>query len=104
MPGGPFGPPGIHPGVVMENYLNMARRYLWIFAEIGFLLVLVSLLAHLVLGEASGGFIKGVYDNVVAFGKDVPSATLLGVAALMLLVWYIQQRTAENREKQAKRK
>lgn len=88
----------------MENYLNMARRYLWTFAEIGFLLVLLSVLIHLVLGEASGGFIKGVYDNVVAFGKDVPSATLLGVAALMLLVWYIQQRTAENREKQAKRK
>jgi len=86
------------PGVVMENYLNMARRYLWIFAEIGFLIVLVSLLVHLVLGDASGGFVKGIYDNVVKFGKDVPSATLLGVAVLMLLVWYIQQRIAERRK------
>jgi hypothetical protein len=87
------------PGVVMEIYLNMARRYLWIFAEIGFLIVLVSLLVHLVLGDASGGFVNGIYDNVVKFGKDVPSATLLGVAVLMLLVWYIQQRTAERRAK-----
>jgi hypothetical protein len=45
-----------------------------------------------VLGPSSGGFVKDVYDNLVAFGNAVPGATLLGIGALMLLVWYIQQR------------
>jgi hypothetical protein len=76
----------------LDRYLEKARRYLWILAEVAFLIVLVSVLLHLMLGQYSGGFVKGVYDNLVAFGRDVPAATLLGVGALMLLVWYIQQR------------
>jgi hypothetical protein len=76
----------------LDKYLDTARRYLWLAAEIAFLIVLVSVLLHLMLGQNSGGFVKGVYDNLVAFGRDVPGATLLGVGALMLLVWYIQQR------------
>jgi hypothetical protein len=79
----------------MIRYLDKARRYLWTIVEIGFLLVLLSLLVHLVLGPSSGGFVQGVYDNLVAFGKDVPSATLLGVGLILLLVWYIQQRMSE---------
>ncbi|HXY89165.1 MAG TPA: hypothetical protein VEH75_00955 [Xanthobacteraceae bacterium] len=76
----------------MLRYLDKARRYLWTFIEVAFLLVLLSVLIHLVLGPSSGGFVKGVYDNLVAFGNAVPGATLIGVGALMLLVWYIQQR------------
>ena len=76
----------------LDKYLGTARRYLWIIAEIAFLIVLVSVLLHLMLGQNSGGFVKGVYDNLVALGRDVPGATLIGVGALMLLVWYIQQR------------
>jgi hypothetical protein len=76
----------------LDRYLDTARRYLWLAAELAFLIVLVSVLLHLMLGQHSGGFVKGVYDNLVAMGRDVPGATLLGVAALMLLVWYIQQR------------
>ncbi len=76
----------------LDRYLDQARRYLWIVVEIAFLIVLASVLLHLVLGQYSGGFVKGVYDNLVALGRDVPAATLLGVGALMLLVWYIQQR------------
>ncbi len=76
----------------MLRYLDKARRYLWTFVEVAFLIVLLSVLIHLVLAPNSGGFIQGVYDNLVAFGNAVPGATLLGVGALMLLVWYIQQR------------
>ena len=76
----------------MIRYLDKARRYLWTFIEVAFLIVLLSVLVHIVLGTSSGGFIQGVYDNLVAFGNAVPGATLLGVGALMLLVWYIQQR------------
>jgi hypothetical protein len=75
----------------MLRYLDKARRYLWTFVEIAFLIVLFSILAHLVLGPNSGGFVQGVYDNLVAFGNAVPGATLVGFGALLLLVWYIQQ-------------
>jgi len=81
----------------MNKYLDKARRYLWTFVEIGFLLVLLSLLVHLVLVPSSSGFVKGVYDNLVAFGKDVPSATLLGVGLMLLLAWYIQLRMSEKK-------
>jgi hypothetical protein len=76
----------------MFKYLDTARRYLWTFVEVAFLIVLLSLLIHLVLAPNSGGFIQGVYDNLVAFGNAVPGATLVGVGVLLLLVWYIQQR------------
>jgi hypothetical protein len=76
----------------MLKYLETARRYLWTFVEVAFLIVVLSVLIHLVLAPNSGGFIQGVYNNLVAFGNAVPAATLLGVGALMLLVWYIQQR------------
>ena len=76
----------------MLRYLDQARRYLWTFVEVAFLIVLLSVLIHLVLAPNSGSFVQGVYDNLVAFGNAVPAATLLGVGALMLLVWYIQQR------------
>jgi hypothetical protein len=83
----------------MIRYLDKARHYLWRFIEVAFLIVLLSVLIHLVLGTSSGGFIQGVYDNLVAFGNAVPGATLIGVGALMLLVWYIQQRMEAEREK-----
>jgi hypothetical protein len=76
----------------MIRYLEKSRRYLWMFTEVAFLVVVLSVLIHVVLGPSSGGFVQGVYDNLVAFGNAVPGATLLGVGALMLLVWYIQQR------------
>jgi hypothetical protein len=82
----------------MIKYLDQARRYLWTFIEVVFLIVLLSVLIHLVLGPNSGGFIQGVYDNLVAFGNAVPGATLLGVGALMLLIWYIQQRMGTEKK------
>jgi hypothetical protein len=86
----------------MIRYLEKARRYLWTFIEVAFLIVVLSVLIHLVLGPSSGGFIQGVYDNLVAFGNAVPGATLIGVGALMLLVWYIQQRMRMDAEREKK--
>jgi hypothetical protein len=82
----------------MIKYIDTARRYLWTFVEVAFLIVLLSVLIHLVLAPNSGSFIQGVYDNLVAFGNAVPGATLLGVGALMLLVWYIQLRMGAEKK------
>ncbi len=76
----------------MIKYLDRARRYLWTLIEIGFLIVVLSLITHLILGPNSGGFVKGVYDNLATLGKDVPSATLLGAGLVALIFWYVQQR------------
>jgi hypothetical protein len=86
----------------MIKYLDKTRRYLWTFIEVAFLIVVLSILIHIVLGPSSGGFIQGVYDNLVAFGNAVPGATLIGVGALMLLVWYIQQRMRMDAEREKK--
>jgi ABC-type Fe3+ transport system permease subunit len=80
----------------MNRFLDKTRRYLWTAVEISFLIVVVSVLVHIALGQASGGYVKSVYDNLVAFANAVPGATLIGVGALMLLVWYIQQRMKEE--------
>jgi len=76
----------------MIKYLNIARRYLWTFIEIGFLVIVLSLIVHIILGPNSSGFVKGVYENLATLGKDVPSATLLGAGLLALIFWYVQQR------------
>jgi len=80
----------------MNRFLDKTKRYLWTAVEISFLIVVLSVLVHIALGQSSGGFVKDVYNNLVAFGNAVPGATLLGVGALMLLVWYIQQRMKEE--------
>lgn len=80
----------------MNRFLDKTRRYLWTAIEILFLLVVFSILVHIALGPSSAGYVKGVYDNLVAFTNAVPGATLIGVGALMLLVWYIQQRMKEE--------
>jgi hypothetical protein len=85
-------PPDHIGGFVMNSFLNKTRRYLWTAVEISFLIVLLSILIHIALGQSSGGYVKGVYDNLVAFANAVPGATLIGLGGLMLLVWYIQQR------------
>jgi len=82
----------------MLKQLDKAKRYLWTLSEVAFLIVLLSVLIHLMLGPSSGGFVQNVYDNLVAFGNAVPSATLLGVAAMMLLIWYIQARMSVEKE------
>ena len=75
----------------MNKFIDKARRYLWAAIEISFLIVLLSILIHIALGSSSGGYVKSVYDNLVAFANAVPGATLIGLGGLMLLVWYIQQ-------------
>ena len=80
----------------MNRILDKTRRYLWTAIEISFLIVLLSILIHIALGQSSGGYVKGVYDNLVAFANAVPGATLIGVGALMLLVWYVQQRMKDE--------
>jgi uncharacterized membrane protein len=76
----------------MLDYLENAKRYLWVFVELGFALILAILLIYLILGENSGGFVTSVAGNVTKFANGVPTASLIGLAVLLALIYLIMQR------------
>ncbi len=76
----------------MLDYLQNAKRYLWVFVELGFALILAIMLIFLILGENSGGFVTSVAGNVTKFANGVPTASLIGLAVLLALIYLIMQR------------
>ncbi|HEV2000363.1 MAG TPA: hypothetical protein VGQ97_07730 [Xanthobacteraceae bacterium] len=76
----------------MLDYLENAKRYLWVFVELGFALILAILLIYLILGENSGSFVTSVAGNVTKFANGVPTASLIGLAVLLALIYLIMQR------------
>jgi hypothetical protein len=76
----------------MLDYLENAKRYLWEFVELGFALILAIMLIFLILGENSGSFVTSVAGNVTKFANAVPTASLIGLAVLLALIYLIMQR------------
>jgi hypothetical protein len=76
----------------MLDYLENAKRYLWEFVELGFGLILAIMLIFLILGESSGTFVTSVANNVTKFANAVPTASLIGLAVLLALIYLIMQR------------
>jgi hypothetical protein len=76
----------------MLDYLQNAKRYLWEFVELGFALILAIMLIFLILGENSGTFVTSVAGNVTKFANGVPTASLIGLAVLLALIYLIMQR------------
>lgn len=76
----------------MINFLEKARRFLWLFVELGFLTVLSVILIYLILGENSGSFVKSVADNVMLFAAEVPAPSLIGIGVILAIVYLVMQR------------
>jgi uncharacterized membrane protein len=76
----------------MLNILTKAKQYLWLFVELGFLLVLTIILLHLILGPNSGEFVTSVADNVLKFANGIPPQGLVGLAIVLALVFLISTR------------
>jgi hypothetical protein len=76
----------------MLAFLDSARRYLWAFVELGFLAVLAIVLVYLLLGESSGAFVRSVVDNVTRFTTEVPTASLIGIAVLLAIIYLVTKR------------
>ena len=76
----------------MLDYLENAKRYLWEFVELGFAAILAIMLIFLILGENSGAFVTSVAGNVTKFANGVPTASLIGLAVLLALIYLIMQR------------
>jgi hypothetical protein len=78
--------------VAMMNLLEQARRFLWLFIELGFLVVLAVILIFLILGENSGAFVKSVVDNVMKFAGGVPTPSLIGITIIMAIIYLVMNR------------
>jgi hypothetical protein len=76
----------------MLEYLENVKRYLWEFVELGFAAILAIMLIYLILGENSGAFVTSVANNVTKFANAVPTASLIGLAVLLALIYLIMQR------------
>jgi hypothetical protein len=76
----------------MMQYLEKTRRFLWLFVELGFLIILATILIYLILGDNSGVFVTSVADNVKKFAGDVPTPSLIGIGVIIAIVYLVMQR------------
>jgi len=76
----------------MLPFLEKARRFLWLFVELGFLTILSVILIYLILGESSGVFVTSVADNVIKFAGDVPTPSLIGIGVILAIIYLVMQR------------
>ena len=76
----------------MMLFLEKARRFLWLFVELGFLTILSVILIYLILGDNSGVFVMSVADNVKKFAADVPTSSLIGIGVILAIVTMVMQR------------
>jgi nitrate reductase gamma subunit len=83
----------------MMDLLERTRRFLWLFVELGFLTVLSVILIYLILGDSSGVFVKSVADNVMKFAGAVPTASLIGFAVIVAIIYLVMQRLPEVRRR-----
>ena len=84
--------PPIPRGRVMIEFLDKAKRYLWLFVELAFLSVLAIVLIHLILGPNSGVFVQSVADNVLKFANGLQPQALVGIAIVLALIVLVMQR------------
>jgi hypothetical protein len=80
----------------MMEFVEKARRILWAFVEIAFLLVLALILTYLILGANSGSYVQSVVDNVMKFAGAIPTQSLVGLAVVGLLIYLIAQRIQKD--------
>jgi hypothetical protein len=72
--------------------LEQIRKIGWWVVEAALLVVIVCVLLNIILGRDSGAFISGVAGNALAFLREVPSGTFLGVVLLLMIYWVWQSR------------
>ena len=76
----------------MMEFLEKARRFLWLFIELGFLAVLSLILIHLLLGDSSGGYVGSVVDNVTKFASGMGTSSLIGIGVILAIIYLLMQR------------
>ncbi|HET7764604.1 MAG TPA: hypothetical protein VFK92_05890 [Burkholderiales bacterium] len=67
--------------------IEKIRKYGWLAVELVFMLVVLCVLLHLILGKDGGGFIASVAANTMDFLQKIPSGTLLGIFLILVVYW-----------------
>lgn len=75
----------------MLNFVAAAKRVLWEFVELAFLLVLALVLISLLLGADAGSYVASVADNVTKFAGSASSG-LLGIVLVLAIVYLAMRR------------
>jgi len=76
----------------MWNFIAEAKRALWAFVEVTFLVLLAIILIHLLLGDNAGPYVTSVADNVTKFATAA-SAGLIGIVIVLAIVYLVLKRT-----------
>ncbi len=76
----------------MLGKLATVNKALWLFLELGLLLVLLCVLVFLILGPQSGVFVQAVMENVFTLTAKINSANLIGIAIIIALIYVVKTR------------
>jgi hypothetical protein len=75
----------------MWKFVATAKRVLWEFVELAFLLVLALVLISLLLGPGAGTYVASVADNVAKFASGASSG-LLGIVLVLAIIYLAMRR------------
>jgi nitrate reductase gamma subunit len=75
----------------MSDFIANAKRVLWDFVELAFLIVLALLLIFLLLGPGAGPYVASVADNVTKFATGASSG-MLGIVIVLAIIFLVLRR------------
>jgi nitrate reductase gamma subunit len=75
----------------MWKFTTAAKRVLWEFVELAFLVVLALMLIFLLLGKNAGPYVVSVADNVTKFSAGASSG-LLGIVIVLAIIYLAMRR------------
>ena len=79
----------------MWKFVGQARRMLWAFVELAFLVVLALVLIHLLLGQGAGSYVASVADNVTKFATGASSG-VLGIVIVLAIIFLVLRRNDQS--------
>ena len=74
--------------------IEQIRKYGWLAAEAGLLLIVLCILLGILLGKDAGSYISSVSENASKFLGALPPGVTLGVSLILLLYWFIKSRAS----------
>jgi hypothetical protein len=72
--------------------IEKITKYGWLAVELVFMLVVLCVLMHLILGKDGGPFISSVAANTLDFLQKVPSGTFLGIFLILVFYWTVRSK------------
>jgi hypothetical protein len=78
----------------LTEMIERIRKFGWLAAEAGLLLIVLCILLNVLLGIDSGPFISSVSENASKFLATLPPGVTVGVALILLLYWFVNSRVS----------